>query len=155
MPINLRRCLAVALLGVALWSHPGVAAKIDRFQDDQGTLHITNHGETPADKSGTGAKPVRRRLSKAEAFSREGLPVPPPPPQALETPPPGAVPPPPQEEAALPEPAAPPSRARLAPLVKPPPPPPGPPTVGGTEPAPNLPPLEGRFDRSSRGGGRR
>jgi len=34
--------LALALVGVALWSHPGVAGKIDRFTDKDGTLHITN-----------------------------------------------------------------------------------------------------------------
>jgi hypothetical protein len=42
MLVGWRWCLALALVSVALWSHPGVARKIDRFTDKDGTLHITN-----------------------------------------------------------------------------------------------------------------
>lgn len=111
MPIFLRRRLAVALLGVALLSPPGVAAKIDRFQDDQGTLHITNHGETPVDKSVAETKPVRGRLSQEEVLSQETFLDAAPPPQAPTPPPPGHITPPPREEAARPEPITPPPQA--------------------------------------------
>jgi hypothetical protein len=42
MLVGLKWRLALVLVGVALWSHPGVAGKIDRFTDKEGTLHISN-----------------------------------------------------------------------------------------------------------------
>ena len=49
--------LALALVGVALWSHPGVAAKIDRFTDKDGTLHISNKEAEEPIKTGPVAHP--------------------------------------------------------------------------------------------------
>jgi hypothetical protein len=45
----------LVLVGVALWSHPGVAGKINRFTDEDGTLHITNKGAEEPVKSGDAA----------------------------------------------------------------------------------------------------
>lgn len=57
MPLNWKWRLVVALVGVALWCHPGVAAKIEHFKDTEGTLHITNAGDPEAAKPGAAAAP--------------------------------------------------------------------------------------------------
>ena len=73
--------LVVALVGMALFLSPsGVAAKIERSTDKEGTLHISNTGEEPV-KPGGATTPK--------------LPSPPPPqpnppaPQPMPAPPPG------------------------------------------------------------------
>ena len=42
----------LAFLGVALWNYPGMAAKIERFTDPAGTLHISNFKEGEPAKPG-------------------------------------------------------------------------------------------------------
>jgi len=86
MPVSWRWRLGVALVGVALLSPSGVAAKIDRFHDKEGTLHISNTGEEPV--KGGAAAPMPP--GTPPPLPR---PVPPPPPQ----PPPEQVTPPPGE----------------------------------------------------------
>ena len=89
MPVNLRWRLAVALLGLALINPPEVAAKINHFKDDQGTLHISNDREAEAGK-GNGTKlnmPGRRRGGSPQAIA----PMTPPPPPEPEAPPPEPV----------------------------------------------------------------
>lgn len=58
--------LALVLVGVLLWSHPGVAGKIDRFTDKDGTLHITNKGEEEPIKPG-GAEAAKTPLPEPAA----------------------------------------------------------------------------------------
>ncbi len=83
--------LGAALLGVTLWSYPVAAAKIERFKDTEGTLHIHNEGEEAA-KPGGAATP-----------NTPAAPQPlPPPPVAPPMPPPPAPVPQPQEPVAPP-----------------------------------------------------
>ena len=84
--------LALVLVGVALWSHPGVAGKIDRFTDTDGTLHITNKGAEEPAKPG-GAAVVKTPLPEPAASPVPGQPNPAPPGMRPNTgpPPPGAA----------------------------------------------------------------
>lgn len=67
MPVNLKWRLAVVLLGVGLWVHPGEASKIQQFKDDQGTVHINNAREAASDKAEPEGKPGSRRRPKFPA----------------------------------------------------------------------------------------
>ena len=63
MPVKWIWTLAVVLLGLGLWVHPGAAGKIQQFKDDQGTLHINNAGQEGAAKAEKEEQPGRRRRS--------------------------------------------------------------------------------------------
>lgn len=55
------------LLGVILWSWSGAEAKIKRFQDQDGTLHITNAGEEeakPKEPTPAATQPLRQQRPK-------------------------------------------------------------------------------------------
>ncbi|MCX5892383.1 MAG: hypothetical protein NTW80_05305 [Deltaproteobacteria bacterium] len=43
MPLSGKWRLVLALVGVVLWSQPGVNAKIEHFTDKEGTVHISNN----------------------------------------------------------------------------------------------------------------
>lgn len=97
MPVNWRWRFVVALVGIALfWGHSGVAAKIERFKDNEGTLHISNTGEAP-DKPGGATTPNLPSAPTAQPMPPGPRPVPiPPPPEPVAPPPsvdPGAAPP--------------------------------------------------------------
>ena len=78
MPLNWKWRLVVALVGVALWCHPGVAAKIEHFKDTEGTLHITNAGEPEAAKPGAAAAPGATAVpAPSPQTSPSGSPPPP------------------------------------------------------------------------------
>jgi hypothetical protein len=66
-------CLIAALVVVVLWSLPALAAKIDRFTDQEGTLHITNAGKEEPIKPATGPAvgPGQGRTSQAQAAPRK------------------------------------------------------------------------------------
>lgn len=104
MPVSWKWRLVVALAGIALFlSHSGVAtAKIERFKDKEGTLHISNTGEVPVKPGGattpnppstptTAPAPPPQPIRPAPRL----VPVPPPPQQAAPPPPgdPGEAPP--------------------------------------------------------------
>ncbi len=144
MPLSWKWRLALAVLGVVLWSHPGSAAKIERFKDSEGTLHISNSGEAEPAKPG-------------EAVTPRVTPVAPPPAAVPPAPPPAPVPPapspPPQMEP--PAPAEVPEGAPPIPEGEPPAQPPGDQSAVG-RPAPMLLPLRvarppGRCGRTAPG----
>jgi len=102
MPVKWKWRLVVALLGVGLMSHPGEAAKIQHFKDDQGTLHICNADEAAPGKAGPETKPAvpkRRRwvyqqpapTSPASPLSGPQAPAPVAPPASVVLPPPEAA----------------------------------------------------------------
>ncbi len=97
MLVSWRWRLGVALVGVALLSPSGAAAKIDRFHDKEGTLHISNTGEEPVKGGAAAPMPPGTPAPAPQAAPPAPLPlprpVPPPPPQ----PPPEQVTPPPGE----------------------------------------------------------
>jgi outer membrane biosynthesis protein TonB len=93
MPLSWRWRLVVALLGIALMSPSGAAAKIERFKDKEGTLHISNTGEVPV-KPGGATAPNQPSTPTA---------TPAPPPQPIPPlPRPVPVPPPPEQVAPQP-----------------------------------------------------
>ncbi len=112
------RLVATLFLGVVLMSRPGVAAKIERFQDDQGTLHISNAAEGEPTKPGAAPAPNQPQVVQPVP---QAVPVPAIPPPATPMPlPPVAAPPgtleahPPQPNEAQPnvgEPAVPPTES--------------------------------------------
>ena len=109
----------LALLGVFWWIHPGMAAKINRVTDKDGTVHISNEGATEPGKPGgtSGPTPIGT-LPPQQVFSPPS-PPPPPPPEAA-TPP--VAPPPEEPNLATEPPAEPPApeAGSEAPPVQPP-----------------------------------
>jgi len=77
MLVSWRWRLVVALVGIVLFLSPsGVAAKIERFKDSEGTLHISNAGEEPV-KPGGATTPSPPSLPPGAAPAPLPRPVPP------------------------------------------------------------------------------
>lgn len=100
MPVSWRWRLVVALVGIALFlGHSGVAAKIERFKDKEGTLHISNTGELPIKPGGattpnSASTPAPTPAPTAAPAPQPTPPAPrlvpvPPPPEQVAPPPPG------------------------------------------------------------------
>ncbi len=97
MPVSWKRRLVAALLGLALLSPAGAAAKIERFKDPEGTLHISNAGEEPVKPGGVTAPAT----PAAPGPAPQPLPHPGSPPATLPAPAPPPVPPPPPQGQAI------------------------------------------------------
>jgi len=82
MLVSWRWRLVVALVGLVLFLSPsGVAAKIERFKDNEGTLHISNTGEVPVKPGGaTTPSPPSTPTPPPRPVPPPPMPVPPPPP---------------------------------------------------------------------------
>ena len=89
-PVKMRWSLIFALIGVVLWSQPGISAKIDRFTDKEGTLHISNESTAEPVKPGGAQTPAPIGTPPPQIFPPATLPAPAPPPPA---PPPPMEPP--------------------------------------------------------------
>jgi len=88
MPVSWRWRLVVALVGMALFLSPaGVAAKIERSKDNEGTLHISNTAEVPVKPGGATTPAPTATPAPAPRPVPPPLPVPPPPEEVA--PPPG------------------------------------------------------------------
>ena len=59
-----------ALLGLALVCGQPAAAKVEKYTDDQGTLHITNVGPGDQASPGQAAKPSAPALKRGRSFPR-------------------------------------------------------------------------------------
>ena len=97
MQINLSRRLTIVLLGVALVSHPVVAAKVENFKDDQGILHVTNGKKEESAKPSKPVTPMQQYRRPGRSAPEGPLviaPTPHPQTQAAASPQPGASPPP-------------------------------------------------------------
>jgi len=71
---------------MAFWSHPGMSAKIERYTDSEGTVHITNAGEAEPGKPGTPAPPTPIGTLPPQQIFPSG--PPPPRPGTVKPPPP-------------------------------------------------------------------
>ncbi len=144
MPLSWKWRLALALIGVALLNHPGFAAKIERFKDKEGTLHISNSGEADPGKPGAAPNSSPTPAAPVQTFPQAEPPAAVAPPPVMEAPPPPEQETPPQE-------APPPSE-------EPPGEPPGEQSAAGSQaqgaPAvatpPNRPPLPGSMQKRGR-----
>ena len=148
MPVSGKWTLIAAFVGVAWLSQPVWAAKIERFKDNEGTLHISNMGEAVQIKPGgvpapppaaPGAAPGAPGVTPAQPPAPPGGPVGQP--QAFPPPP---VPPPPVPQAAPPPPGPPPMPSRRSPLR--PPPVAAPPPVVAPPPEQEAPPPEPQIE---------
>ena len=81
----MRWSLIFALIGVVLWSQPGIGAKIDRFTDQEGTLHISNESQAEPGKPGVQA-PAPLGTSLPQIFPPARPPALVPPPEAMPSP---------------------------------------------------------------------
>ncbi len=76
--MNLKWRVAILLLTLAWWGlSPAAAAKIERFQDAQGTLHISNVKPEEPGKE-TGSLPAAAPLIKPQVPQAQPQPIPPP-----------------------------------------------------------------------------
>ncbi len=82
------RVIAV-LLGLALVYGGSVAAKVEKYTDDQGTLHITNEGPGDQASPGQGSKPSAPALNRGRSFPGAAPQPEPEPPEDNEPPPEG------------------------------------------------------------------
>lgn len=99
MPVSWRWRLVVALVGIVLFLSPsGVAAKIERFKDKEGTLHISNTGDLPVKPGGATTPSPPSTPTPTAAPAPLPLPRPVPPPPMPVTPPPEQVAPPPPDD---------------------------------------------------------
>ncbi len=117
-PVNMRWIPIFTLIGVVLWSPPGISAKVERFTDKEGTLHISNEAPAEPGKPGGVQAPA---------------PIGTPPPQIFPPPTPRAPVPPPQ---VMPPPTEPPEMSGNEA------PPPAPESGGEAQPAPAVPPAQ-------------
>ncbi len=115
MPVSWRWRLGVALVGLVLLSHSGAAAKIDRFKDKEGNLHITNVGEEPVKKGGVTTPTPSATPTPSPTPAPTAAPAPPP----LPRPVPPLPPPPPPPEQAPPPPGEPVEPVEPPPVMEP------------------------------------
>ena len=57
------------LIGIVLWNPPGISAKVARFTDQEGTLHISNEAPPEPGKPGGVQAPAHTRDAAAAAVS--------------------------------------------------------------------------------------
>ncbi len=96
MAVSWKQLLVVACVGMALLSPSKAAAKIERFKDKEGNLHITNTSEEPVKAGGlTTPTPAPAALPVPPAPVRPQVVPPPGVPPAAAPAPPEPVPPPP------------------------------------------------------------
>jgi len=78
MLLSWKGCLFLALFGVVLGSQPAMSAKIERFTDKEGTVHISNAGEAEPGKPGVAppATPIGT-LPPQQIFPAAPAPAPP------------------------------------------------------------------------------
>jgi hypothetical protein len=89
MLVSWRWRLVVAVVGLVLFLSPsGVAAKIERFKDNEGTLHISNTGEEPVKPGGATTPKLPSPPTPPQPMPPAPLPRPVPPPEQVPPPPP-------------------------------------------------------------------
>ncbi len=79
--------IIAVLLGLALVIGLPAAAKVEKYTDDQGTLHITNVGPGDQASPGQAAKPSAPALKRPRSFPRAAPQAEPEPPEDNEPPP--------------------------------------------------------------------
>ena len=80
-PVNMRWIPIFALIGIVLWSPPGISAKVERFTDKEGTLHISNEAPAEPGKPGGVQAPAPIGTPPPQIFPPPTPPAPVPPPQ--------------------------------------------------------------------------
>jgi hypothetical protein len=71
------------LIGVLLWSPPGISAKVERFTDKEGTLHISNEAPAEPGKPGGVQAPAPVETPPPQKFPSPSRRAPVPPPQLM------------------------------------------------------------------------
>lgn len=116
-PVKRRWSLIFTLIGVVLWSQPGISAKVELFTDKEGTLHISNESQAePGKPGGVQAPAPIGTAPPPQIIPPSTPPSPVPPPQLI---------PPPVEPPEMPDSEGPPA---------------APESGGQTHPAPAVPP---------------